>query len=392
MNLSESGIGFIHQTGNGIYRSKWIVCNQERVVEDSFLEIENGIIKTIFKTKPRGKVRDLGPGVMLPALVNGHTHLELSALKGAVPFDRGFSVWVQQLLAKREAMGEDLLELAARNAAQGLVSHGTAVIGEISTLGITRDILQDQDIFGVWFQEILGGMEIEGVVETGSSLSFSLAGHAPHTTSPDKLREIKGKTSSKGLVFSIHLAESRVESEFLETGKGQWADFLGSRGIDTKDWPLGNITPVQYLNRLGLLDKSTLAVHLLRANTRDFEILAQNKVRICLCPRSNENLHARLPDLGLILKKGLQPALGTDSLASCESLSLFDEMAFVRRRFPDVPPEIVFSMATMNGAGALGLGRYWGSLEPGKRACFLYVDFSASNEHQIFERLTTNEI
>jgi len=93
-----------------------------------------------------------------------------------------------------------------------------------------------------------------------------------------------------------------------------------------------------------------------------------------------------------MINKGLAPALGTDSLSSCDSLSLFDEMAFVRNRYPGLRPELVFSMATANGARALGLDRDIGCLYLGMRACFLYVDLNASNQKQIFERLTLNEI
>ncbi|WDP92992.1 MAG: amidohydrolase family protein [Desulfobacter sp.] len=362
------------------------------MIENGYIETENGKIKSVSRVKPRGTVTDLGPGVILPALVNAHTHLELSALHGAVPFDRGFAVWVQELLARREAIGTERLREAAAAEAERLPIMGTGVVGEISTLGITRDILRNLGLSGVWFQEILGGMDISDGLEKSPDLSYSMAGHAPHTTGPDRLCRLKKITQASGLVFSIHLAESRTESEFLDTGAGAWADFLAARGIDTGDWPLGNTTPVWYLNRLGILGPGTLAVHLLRADARDMEILARTGTRVCICPRSNENLHRRLPDIGLMLEKGIEPALGTDSLASCDSLNLFDEMAFIRRKYPDLRPEILFSMATVYGARALGVGQNWGELSPGKPACFLYANLSVSGQNQIFERLTANEI
>ena len=208
-----------------------------------------------------------------------------------------------------------------------------------------------------------------------------MAGHAPHTSSPDLLRFLKYHTLSRQLPFSIHVAESRDETEFITTGQGRWASFLGERGIDCSAWPLPSRSPVQYLNDLGLLDPLTIAVHLLNVDETDLNIIARTGAVPVLCPRSNMNLHSMLPDLPLMLKYGsakLKPALGTDSLASTDSLNMFDEMAFIARQFPQIKPSDILAMATINGAHALGYGSAAGSLEKGKTACFLYIPLSSN--------------
>ena len=98
-----------------------------------------------------------------------------------------------------------------------------------------------------------------------------------------------------------------------------------------------------------------------------------------------------MPDLPAMLDIGISPALGTDSLASCDSLSVFDEMEFVCRKYPEVPPETVLAMATVNGADALGLSRDFGSLSPGKRADFLYIDLDEPNKRYLIERLIESQ-
>ncbi|MDD9305121.1 MAG: amidohydrolase family protein [Desulfobacter sp.] len=359
--------------------------------------IENNRIKSVLATKPKGKIKELGNGVIIPALVNAHVHLELSALETDLAFDQGFTAWVRQLLNKRDNLGENRLRQAANRAAKGLKALGTGIIGEISTLGITRDLVQKNGLSGIWFQECLGGAIPKDILPKAqdlikNNLFFSMAGHAPHTCSPDLLGRLKTQTAAQGLVFSIHLAESCEESEFLDKGKGLWADFLLSRKIDIRNWPVGNTTPVGYLHKLGILDSATLGVHLLHLNAKDIDILADTGTQICLSPRSNENLHQRLPDIEKMLKKGLDPALGTDSLASCASLSLFDEMAFVRTHYPNIKPETIFNMATINGAKALGLDHKFGCLAPGKASCFVYLDMDVPNKNQLLERLTWNEI
>ncbi len=393
MKRDRSGISFFKADDSVVcYKARWIVQSSGNIVENGYLEVEKGRIRSVSKTRPKGKVTDLGPGVIMPCLVNAHLHLELSALKNCLDFKKGFTAWVQELLVRREALGTELLKAAASVAAAELTSQGTGVIGEISTLGITRELVKACGLSGVWFQEVLGGITPEAALKKENTLSFSVAGHAPHTTAPDVLKAMKAATLSRNLVFSIHLAESDAETQFLEKGKGQWADFLASRGIDISSWPLGKTTPVQYLNKLKILDNKTLAVHLLRVNDEDLDIMADTGTRVCLCPRSNFNLHQKLPDVQSMLDKGLVPALGTDSLASCDSLNMFDEMAFVRHHYPDLRPETVLTMATINGAAALGLKQSYGSLEPGKLSAFLYIDLDAPNKNYIFESLTNNEL
>jgi cytosine/adenosine deaminase-related metal-dependent hydrolase len=383
-----------------VHRAGWVIITPWQVIENGCIEVENGLIKDVYRAFPKkntmGKNRgqhtiDHGPGVLMPCLVNAHLHLELSALKNTLSFDKGFAVWVQQLLEKREAAGTAVLVNAAQKAAKQLVDEGVGYIGEISTLGLTRTIVQSMNLSGVWFQEFLGSDRPNTNFGKTNSLSFSLAGHAPHTTDPLLLQAAKKETIARNLPFSIHLAESDAESKFISGQKGQWGDFLISRGIETSSWPIGSKSPVQYLEDLNILDSSTLAVHLLNIEPRDLDILVRTQTQICLCPRSNNNLHNRLPDIGKMLEKKLAPALGSDSLASCDSLSIFDEMAFIRQKDPSIDPAQVLSMATINGARALGLLHLAGTLDKGKKSAFTYLDLNVRNKTDLIERVTTHE-
>lgn len=374
------------------FRAGWILKDPHTLIRNGYIDTEGGKIRRVYtgRTDSAG-VTDCGPGLLMPALVNAHLHLELSALKNRVPMDQGFPAWVAALIMERDAVGPDALARAAAIASAGLRSHGTGLVGEISTLGITRETVTDQDLAGVWFRELLGNQDPGADLDKKARLWTSLAGHAPHTTDPGLLKQIKSKTRASGLPFSIHLAESEAEMAFINGTNPEWEGFLASRGIDSRAWPVGGTTPVRYLHRLGLLDPLTLGVHLIHTSGPDLEILARTGTRICVCPRSNENLHDRLPDIRAMLDAGLFPALGTDSLASCSSLSLFDEMAFVRNRYPDIDPESVLAMATVNGADALGLGRCYGTIDAGKMSDLIYVDVPAGAATDVIERVTTHE-
>lgn len=374
-----------------IHRSGWIVLDHETIIQDGFLIAENGIIKDIGITKPKEPYIDHGPGVFIPPLVNAHLHLELSALKNRLSFEKGFQAWVQALIAQRAALGAEELTKAASDSIFDLQSCGVMYVGEISTLGLTWPLLIQSGMRGVYFREFLGSEAKDEKIEKTETLSYSLAGHAPHTSSPDLLKTLKNKCRIAKLPFSIHVAESEAEMEFIYSKTGDWADFLTSRGIDHRSWKIGSMTPVAYLDSIGLLDPLTLAVHLLHLNHEDLNILENSGVRVCVCPRSNMNLHGKLPDIYAINQKGLEPALGTDSLASCDSLDLFDEMAFVADHYPLLDPCIIFSMATLYGAKALGLEKQIGTLSKGKKAEFLYLPVKIKHKKEIFEKIIFNK-
>ncbi len=374
-----------------VHRAGWIMKDAFTLIENGYLEIENGFICGAHKGRPKGKTIDHGPGVLMPPFVNAHLHLELSALKNSLPFDRGFKPWVKMLLEKRDALGKEQLINQARISVQDLLQSGTFYVGEISTLGITRQLMEDSALNGVFFHEFLGSDIPKVLTQKNESVSFSVAGHAPHTSSPQLLKALKKRAASQDLPFSIHLAESDDETEFICDQKGEWADFLTARGIDFSSWDIGSKTPVSYINDLGLLDSSTLAIHLLNVNEKDMDILARSKTKTCVCPRSNWNLHKKLPDIETMIQKGIQPALGTDSLASCDSLNVLDEMAFVQKHYPNLDPCTIVAMGTINGARALGVEHATGTLSKGKKAQFLYRPLAGLNKKNILQRIISNE-
>ncbi|MCK4619761.1 MAG: amidohydrolase family protein [Desulfobacterales bacterium] len=371
-----------------IHKAGWVVIDPYTIIRDGFVHVDSGLIKDIGRSSCSGHVIDHGPGALLPVLVNAHTHLELCALKDKVLPEKGFRNWVENLINLRNSADTDTLKAGAINGVKKLIESGCGVIGEISTLGLTWEIVSNSSLGGVWFREFLGNVLPEEIACNRNKLLIkSIAGHAPHTLSPELLADLKNITRRKNTPFSIHLAESKDEIFFLTTGKGIWADFMTEKGIDFSGWNLPVETPVRYLEDLGVLDENTIAVHLIHADEKDFEILLRHNVRVCLCLRSNFNLHNMLPDLTGMLKAGIKPCLGTDSLASAESLSIFDEMTFVSKSFPSIPPAEILAMATVNGASSLGFGEMFGSLTPGKRAAFVYVPVDVSSKSGLLHAL-----
>ncbi len=387
-----SHVSSIHNNGKfEIHRAGWIIIDAHTIISNGYIEVESGKIKGVHQGRPKQNHIDHGPGVLMPPLVNAHLHLELSALKNKVSYNNSFRSWVQSLLEKRSRLSEYDLIKAGQKAAQILVQQGHLYVADISTLGIGQTILNGIDIHGVCFHEYLGSAINLIDTKKTDTLSTSVAGHAPHTTAPTLLKILKKKSDAALLPFSIHVAESNDEIQFIKDKKGPWADFLTSRGIDWSSWDIGNKTPVSYIHDLGLLGPSTLVVHLLKVSENDLQMIARTKTKVCVCPRSNYNLHNTLPDIEALLKHSIAPALGTDSLASCDSLNILDEMKFIRKRYPNISDETLFCMGTLNGAGALGLDHITGTLSKGKKAYFIYRSIDTANKKNLIERVITNE-
>ena len=376
------------------FRARWLMLDSDTWISDGYVEIlSNGLIKNCgsFPKKQLENLVDLGDGILMPSLINAHTHLELSALKNRIPMHMGFQNWVSELIKERLIMGPERLISEAKNACQFLWENGICTVGEISSLGLTRDLLINSKLNGVYFYELFGN-EIPDHATlnmTSNNISLSFAGHAPHTTSPNLFRELKQKTCGKP--FSIHVAESELEIEFITSGKGPWADFLVSREVDFKNWNLPQKSPVQHLDFIGVLDSNTLIVHLLHFDESDANIIIKNQCPVCVCPRSNQNLHKSLPDIELMIQKGITVCLGTDSLASVDSLSIWDEMKYVYSNYPNLSPKKILSMATQAGAKALGYENHLGCIAPGYSACLIYIPINDNSVEKITHKMVAGD-
>lgn len=362
-----------------LHKAGWILVKPGVWIENGTVEVVDGRIMGVSASRAGSQVLDHGPGVILPALINAHTHLSLSAFRGQIETRNGFADWVKGLISARSSLTSEEIVSAATRAAQNIKASGTGLVAEVGPLEPGASAIRNCGLEGIVFTEVLGNScEPPELQDDARGVSFSVAGHGLHTTAPDVLQSLRAFALERNNLFSIHLAESEAETEFLSSGSGIWADFIASRGIDFSHWDLTSERPVQRALRLGLLGPGTLAVHLLQAARNELTVLSNTGTSVCLCPRSNFLLHNRLPDINACLAAGLAPALGTDSLASSPSLSLFDEMAFICEQYADLAPDTMLAFATINGAKALARPDL-GIVEPGRRARLIYADIEATS-------------
>jgi cytosine/adenosine deaminase-related metal-dependent hydrolase len=371
------------------YTARWILPIAGAPIRNGSVTIEQGRIAAV--GADRQDARDLGDAAILPALVNAHTHLELSHLHGRVPSSGRFDLWIRALMALRrehpdpEAPG--IVE-AARTAIRRARACGTGLVGDVSNTLVTIPLLREAGMPARVFYELLGFREVDAAARVTAAraradaleagdVRVTLAPHAPYSVSPPLFKAIRADVDARpGAVSSVHLGESAEEVEFIRHGTGPIRATLEELGVWTDEWrpvlPAGT-SPVEYLSELGFLDRSIVVVHGVQFDGADLTRLAALGVTIAACPRSNRHVGVGSPPLEAFYAMNVDVAFGTDSLASVDDLSLFAELAEARRIAPRVPARRLLRSATLSGATALGFGDRMGSIERGKRAALIAV-------------------
>ena len=323
------------------------------------------------------KVIDWGSAIILPGLVNAHTHLELSRLKGRMGKPRTFTGWLQDLIGERRKLSrEDYLD-SAREGAQLSLASGTTLLGDISTAGFSREALKAEKLRKAVFEEVLSfspdhaADSVAGLkqrlqhTERDALLISGISPHAPYSVSPRLYREVAQLAKEMGIRIATHVAETRGELEFLERGTGDFRDLLSDLDALPAGWVAPGMPPIPYLEALGCLDQPAILIH---CNYLDEDSMARILSRSCsvvYCPRSHAFFGNEPHPVRRLLDMGINVAIGTDSLASNDSLSVLEEMRFLFRIRKDLKCDEILRMATLNGAVALDFGSVLGRLRRG---------------------------
>ena len=330
-------------------------------------------------------VVDLGRTAILPALVNAHTHLELSNLRGAVPPAASLPEWVDNLLQRRAEAGPPEPD-AIRQAIAEARASGTGVFGDIGNTVATGPLLARAGMPARLFREVLAFPDhgapaaVDAAaadlrsVEAAGGIRVGLAAHAPFSVGRAAFAALDAAIRERFRgPRSIHLAESPEELEFLRSGRGPWRDLLDRIGRWDPAWPPPRCGPVEYLDRLGWLREGLIVVHGVQLTDPELRRLAERGAFLVTCPRSNVWTGVGHPPIERFLRAGVQLAVGTDSLASAPDLNLFSELALMRRLAPSAPARRLLACATCHGAAALGFDDEFGSIAPGRRADLIGV-------------------
>jgi len=380
--------------------ARWVLPMTSPPIRDGAVVIEGDRIIAVGKWKEiacefSAEVWEFPDGILMPGLVNPHTHLENTNFAETIKRPQTFNKWLLHMVRLvRSQTFEDALQASVKGIEQ-LTKFGVTCIGEFSRLGASFQALKNSKLRAVVFKEFIclrdedAERQLDELAQwledakglMNTLLNIALGPHAPYTVTPNAFRQVIGLAQRENCRICVHAAESPSERKLIEQRKGVWRWWLGSV---LRDAPIG-LSPIRYLDWLGALQPQTLLVHCVQVDENDIALLAERQVWVAHCPRSNANLKVGLMPLGKMLSAGVKVCLATDGLASVDSLSPLDEIQFAiklaqehPKLYPALLPNHWLWMVTLNAAASLGLDRFVGSLDAGKQADIAIFRFSAS--------------
>ena len=378
-----------------IYCANWVLPISSGPIESGAVAVDGSRIAAVGSQAdlgarfPDARVEQFGEAVILPGLVNTHTHLELTALRGYLENEESdFFAWLRKLtLARLERMTPDDSRVSATWGACEAVRAGVTCVSDASDSALMSMLaLKDVGLRGVVFQESFGPdprlvqenfeklkTKVSELREVEDELvRVGVSPHAPYTVCGPQLELIAELARSEKLPLMMHAAESEAEDLFLREGCGIFAEGLAKRAIE---WKAPRVSTIQYLKNLGVLDVRPLLAHCIRVDDADIETLALSGTNVAHCPKSNAKLgHGHAP-FARFLKSDIAVGFGSDSVASNNTCDLLEEA-----RFALLLSRATHADITITASRALEVATFGGQLKEGAQADL--VALSLTGIHQ----------
>ena len=382
---------------NTLISARWVVPVEPAgaVLERHAVALRGATIEAVLPVAeararfPSHDELELGNHVLIPGLVNAHTHAAMSLMRGLaddLPLMRWLQehIWPAEQQHVSEAFVRDGTLLACAEMLRGGITcfsdmylfpgasaEAALAAGMRSVHGIV--VFEFPTAYGSDPADYLRkGLELRDRLREEPLVGFTLAPHAPYTVSDDTFRRVAALAAELDLPVHIHLHETEDEIERS----------LAEHGV----------RPLERLGRLGLLGPGLIAVHAVHLATGEMEALARHGSSVVHCPSSNLKLASGFCPVDALARQGVNVALGTDGAASNNRLDLFQEMRTaallakaVARNAEALPAHAALRMATLAGARAIGLESRIGSIEAGKAADLVAVELRAPELAPVFD-------
>ena len=370
------------------YHARWVLPITQPPIENGTVVERDGRISYVGPraNAPAGDDYELDDAILLPGLVNTHTHLELTAMRGFLE-DLDFADWIDKLRQSRNEIlqGEMLLDSAKFGIIEGLEA-GITTFADTCSSGVAMQALIDLGVRGVMYQEVFGPdparcdaamAELITLLDKLAPqqtdlVTLGVSPHAPYTVS-DPLYSAAAKLASKRkLPLAMHIAESAAEEEIVVRANGPFADRWRQRGIEVKKRAR---SPIALLEKHDVLQPGSLLIHCVRVDDDDITTIARRGCSVAHCPASNAKFGHGVAPLLPMISAGIPVGIGSDSVASNNRMDILDEARLAvlihrgaTRKHDAFGAHQALALATLGGAHALGLDDKIGSLEVGKDA------------------------
>ncbi len=371
-----------------VIQAAWVAPMDVPPLRDAAIAVGDGVITAVGPAEqiaaayPDARVTDLGNSIVLPGLVNAHTHLELSSVVRPATAGK-FVDWIMDLMSQTFRTGEadgSAVGDAVRRGSQECLQFGVTAVGDITKqCTATRPIQREGPLRVVSYGEIQAMAKRRVLLDERFAnasdcasesqwLRVGLTPHAPYTVEPGGYRKCVDFARAHGRPIATHLAETPEEAEFLAAGTGEFRR-LWEIGVNAWDEHVPTFAggPIRFAEAVGLLNYPTLLAHVNYCDDEELAILAKGAASVVYCPRTHAYFGHRPHRWREMLAAGINVAVGTDSRASSPDLNLVDELRLLRQLAPDVPAIELWAMATTRAASAIGLLSV-GSIGPGKAA------------------------
>jgi aminodeoxyfutalosine deaminase len=339
------------------------------------------------------ELQDLGEVILLPGLINAHCHLDYSDMAGRLPPPKSFPDWIKGLLAYKAHWSYSDYALSWLHGAKMLLRNGVTTVADVEAVPELLPEVRSATPLRVCslleMTGVLGRRPPAAILERAAakirelppgSNWAGLSPHAPYSTSPELLRLSAEAAGQRDWLLTTHVAESAEEFEMFTQSRGPMFDWLQTQRSMSD---CGHGSPVEHLHRCGVLRDNLLAVHANYLAPGDASLLGRRQCSVVHCPRSHAYFGHRPFPRRELASAGVNICLGTDSLASVRlearrepELDLFAEMQTLRQRDPELSPEALLRLATVNGARALRLAGRLGELSAGAAADLVAVPFA----------------
>jgi len=342
----------------------------------------------------RRRIVDLQDVILMPGLVNAHCHLDYTDMGGQLPAPKTFLDWIPLITAAKASWSYSDYAASWLNGAHMLLKSGTTTVADIEAM---PDLLPE--VWDATPLRVFSFLEMTGIkarrdpseilheaVDKLESLAhrrnhLGLSPHAPYSTRRELLQLVGKLAHRRRWRVSTHVAESEQEYDMFRHASGPMHDWLRRNDRDNSDCGLGS--PVQHLERNGLLGENLLAIHVNFLDRGDAQLLGRRHVHVVHCPRSHDYFRHPPFERQRLVRAGVNVCLGTDSLATVRksgrqkpTLDMFEEMRALAAKDSTVTPGEILRMATLNGARALGQTGRIGELTPRAFADLIALPYS----------------
>jgi cytosine/adenosine deaminase-related metal-dependent hydrolase len=361
-------------------KSSWVLPIASDPIENGEVVVEGGKIMSVETSSsgPTGDVLDLGNAILLPGFVNAHTHLEHSALFDRTTQHLPFTLWADQVTQESRKLSHDDIQTAVlEKALPRLLEGGSTTIVDHAHPSSRIEVphlrrLVNWEVLGSDFERAATSWKLAR--ERQSHEGGWISPHSLYAVHPEVVREI---LASNPEFLSLHFLESKDEDLYLRRSQGPLADYIKDRGGFVVQDPA---PPLDRLSVSAAKHRTTLLVHGNHILLEEYQNLAKFKIGLVHCPGSHAFFDEPSPRFDLIREFKIPLALGTDSLASNEDVSMLREMRLFHERHPEYSHRDIVVMATRDAANLIGLGDRIGTLEPGKEADLIAVRIPANSE------------